>query len=76
MEDIKRLLAIIQKIVDNNDTVIVIEHNLDFIKSADYIIDIGPEGGDRGGEVIGTGTPEEITLNKKSYTGEFLKKVL
>lgn len=75
-EDIKRLLAIIQKIVDNNDTVIVIEHNLDFIKSADYIIDIGPEGGDRGGEVIGTGTPEEITLNKKSYTGEFLKKVL
>ena len=76
MEDIKRLLAIIQKIVDNNDTVIVIEHNLDFIKSADYIIDIGPEGGDRGGEVIGTGTPEEITLNKKSYTGAFLKKVL
>ena len=76
MEDIKRLLAIIQKIVDNNDTVIVIEHNLDFIKSADYIIDIGPEGGDRGGEVIGTGTPEKITLNKKSYTGEFLKKVL
>ena len=76
MEDIKRLLAIIQKIVDNNDIVIVIEHNLDFIKSADYIIDIGPEGGDRGGEVIGTGTPEEITLNKKSYTGEFLKKVL
>lgn len=76
MEDIKRLLAIIQKIVDNNDTVIVIEHNLDFIKSADYIIDIGPEGGDRGGEVIGTGTPEEITLNEKSYTGEFLKKVL
>lgn len=76
MEDIKRLLAIIQKIVDNNDTVIVIEHNLDFIKSADYIIDIGPEGGDRGGKVIGTGTPEEITLNKKSYTGEFLKKVL
>ena len=76
MEDIKRLLAIIQKIVDNNDTVIVIEHNLDFIKSADYIIDIGPEGGDAGGEVIATGTPEEIIKVKKSYTGEFLSKVL
>ncbi len=76
MEDIKRLLAIIQKIVDNKDTVIVIEHNLDFIKSADYIIDIGPEGGDMGGEIIATGTPEEISKNNKSYTGEFLKQVL
>lgn len=76
MEDIKRLLAIIQKIVDNNDTVIVIEHNLDFIKSADYIIDIGPEGGNMGGEIIATGSPEEIIENTKSYTGKFLKKVL
>ena len=76
MEDIKRLLAIIQKIVDNNDTVIVIEHNLDFIKSADYVIDIGPEGGDAGGTIIATGTPEEISKVERSYTGKFLKKIL
>lgn len=76
MEDIKRLLAIIQKIVDNNDTVLVIEHNLDFIKSADFIIDIGPEGGDAGGNIVAVGTPEEISNNKNSYTGQFLKKVL
>ena len=76
MEDIKRLLAIIQKIVDNGDTVLVIEHNLDFIKSSDYIIDIGPEGGDGGGEVITTGTPEEVSDVKESYTGQFLRKVL
>ena len=75
-DDIKRLLAIIQKIVDNNDTVIVIEHNLDMIKCADYIIDIGPEGGDKGGEIVATGTPEEIANNKISYTGQFLKKML
>ena len=76
MEDIKRLLAIIQKIVDNGDTVIVIEHNLDFIKSADYIIDIGPEGGESGGNIIICGTPEEVSKYNGSYTGEFLKKVL
>lgn len=76
MEDIKRLLVIIQKIVDNNDTVIVIEHNLDFIKSADYIIDIGPEGGDAGGNVVATGTPETISKIQSSYTGQFLKNVL
>jgi excinuclease ABC subunit A len=74
--DIKRLLAIIQKIVDNKDTVIVIEHNLDMIKSSDYVIDIGPEGGDAGGEIIATGTPEEVSKNKISYTGMFLKKLL
>ncbi|MEG1596777.1 MAG: excinuclease ABC subunit UvrA [Bacilli bacterium] len=74
--DIKRLLAIIQKIVDNKDTVIVIEHNLEVIKCADYIIDLGPEGGDMGGEIIALGTPEEIVKVKESYTGEFLKKVL
>ena len=74
--DIKRLLAIIQKIVDNKDTVIVIEHNLDMIKCSDYIIDIGPLGGDCGGEIVATGTPEEISENKKSFTGEFLKKLL
>jgi len=74
--DIKRLLAIIQKIVDNNDTVIVIEHNLDMIKTADYIIDIGPDGGNGGGEVIITGTPEKVAKDKKSYTGMFLSKML
>ena len=74
--DIKRLLAIIQKIVDNKDTVIVIEHNLDVIKCADYIIDLGPTGGDGGGEVIATGTPEEIAKVKESATGEFLEKIL
>ncbi len=76
IHDIKRLLAIIQKIVDNKDTVIVIEHNLDMIKTADYIIDLGPEGGDAGGTVIATGTPEEIIKCPNSYTGQFLKKIM
>lgn len=75
-DDIKRLLAIIQKIVDNKDTVIVIEHNLDMIKCADYIIDIGREGGDAGGNIVVVGTPEEISKCKQSYTGEFLSKIL
>ncbi len=74
--DIKKLLAILQKIVDNKDTVLVIEHNLDVIKCADYIIDLGPEGGDLGGSVVATGTPEEISKVKGSYTGQFLKKML
>jgi len=74
--DIKRLLAILQKIVDNKDTVVVIEHNLDVIKVADYIIDLGPEGGDGGGTVVATGTPEEVAKIKSSYTGQFLNKIL
>lgn len=74
--DIKRLLAIIQKIVDNKDTVVVIEHNLDVVKCADYIIDLGPTGGDGGGQVIALGTPEEVSKVKESATGEFLKKIL
>ena len=74
--DIKKLLAILQKIVDNKDTVLVIEHNLDVIKCADYIIDLGPEGGDGGGSVVATGTPEEVSKVKESYTGQFLKKML
>ena len=74
--DIKRLLAILQKIVDNKDTVIVIEHNLDVIKIADYIIDLGKEGGDLGGEVIALGTPEELAKSKISYTAKFLQKIL
>ena len=76
VDDIKRLLAILQKIVDNKDTVLVIEHNLDVIKVADYIIDLGPEGGDGGGTIVATGTPEEISKVKESYTGQFLKKIL
>ena len=75
-DDIKKLLVILNRIVDNGDTVIVIEHNLDVIKVADYIIDLGPEGGDGGGEVIFTGTPEEIVKENRSYTGKFLKPYL
>ena len=75
-EDIKKLLTILNRIVDNGDTVIVIEHNLDIIKVADYIIDLGPEGGDGGGKIIATGTPEEIIKVSESYTGQFLKPYL
>ena len=74
--DIKKLLVILQRIVDNGDTVVVIEHNLDVIKVADYIIDLGPEGGDNGGTIVATGTPEEIVKIKESYTGLYLKNVL
>ena len=75
-EDIKRLLAIFEKIVDNNDTVVIIEHNLDVIKCADYIIDLGPNGGDDGGRVIATGTPEEVAKVEESATGHYLKDLL
>ena len=75
-EDIKRLLKILDRIVDNGDTVLVIEHNLDVIKVADYLIDLGPEGGDGGGTIVATGTPEEVSKNENSYTGIYLKKVL
>lgn len=74
--DIVNLLEVLQNIVSKGATVIVIEHNLDVIKVADYIIDLGPEGGDRGGEILAKGTPEEIVLEKRSYTGEYLKKIL
>lgn len=75
-DDIKKLLVILNRIVDNGDTVIVIEHNLDIIKQADYIIDLGPEGGDFGGTIVAKGTPEEIVKVKGSYTGEYLKDYL
>jgi len=75
-EDIKMLLRVLNSLVERGNTVIVIEHNLDVVKAADYIIDLGPEGGDEGGWVVATGTPEEIAQNKKSYTGGFLKKIL
>ncbi len=76
MADIERLLDVLQRLVDAGDTVVVIEHNLDVIKTADYIIDLGPEGGDRGGTVIATGTPEVVAANPDSYTGHYLKQVL
>jgi len=75
-DDIKKLLIILQRIVENGDTVLVIEHNLDVIKTADYIIDLGPEGGDKGGTIICVGTPEEIVKVKESYTGQYLKPLL
>jgi excinuclease ABC subunit A len=75
-DDVKRLMKVIQNIVDLGATVVIIEHNLDVIKLADYIIDLGPEGGDKGGMIIATGTPEEIAANQNSFTGEYLKKVL
>ncbi len=74
--DVKRLVEILQRLTDSGNTVLVIEHNLDLIKTADYIIDIGPEGGDKGGTVVAAGTPEEIAENPDSYTGDFLKKML
>ncbi len=74
--DINKLLTVIDKLVDLGNTVIIIEHNLDMIKSADYIIDLGPEGGEKGGRIVAEGTPEEICMNHDSYTGQFLRKKL
>ncbi len=76
MADVHRLIEILQRLVDGGNSMIIIEHNLDIIKTADYIIDLGPEGGINGGEVIATGTPEQVAENEKSYTGMFLKKIL
>ncbi len=74
--DVHKLIEVLQKLVDGGNTVIVIEHNLDVIKTADYIIDLGPEGGDKGGKIVACGTPEEVAKCKKSYTGQYLKKIL
>jgi excinuclease ABC subunit A len=76
VDDVKKLIAILIKLVQNNNTVVVIEHNLDIIKCADYIIDLGPEGGDEGGTIVATGSPEEICKVEQSYTAKYLKKVL
>ena len=76
VDDVNRLVEILQRLVDAGNTVVVIEHNLDMIKCADYIVDLGPEGGDKGGTIIATGTPEEIAKVDKSYTGKYLKKIL
>ena len=76
MEDIKKLLAVLQDLVDAGNTVIVIEHNLDVIKTADWIIDLGPDGGDRGGRIVAAGTPEQVARSAQSYTGKYLKRIL
>lgn len=75
-DDINRLLTVLQRLVENGDTVLIIEHNLDVIKTADHIIDLGPEGGDGGGEIVATGTPEEIAAADASHTGRYLKPIL
>ena len=75
-EDVKKLLEVLQRLVDGGNTVLVIEHNLDVIKSADWIIDLGPEGGIGGGEIVAVGTPEEVARCEASYTGQYLKRVL
>ena len=76
MADVKKLVEIIQRLCDSGSSIVVIEHNLDVIKCADYIIDMGPDGGDKGGEVIACGTPEQVAEIKESYTGQYLKKML
>ncbi len=74
--DTQKLLDMLNQLVDAGNTVVVIEHNLDVIKTADWIIDLGPEGGDRGGQIVAQGTPEDVVTVKESYTGQFLKRIL
>jgi excinuclease ABC subunit A len=75
-EDIRKLLGVLTRLVDGGNTVIVIEHNLDVIKTADWVIDLGPEGGSRGGSVLAAGPPEQIAQNEASYTGQYLRELL
>ena len=75
-EDVRKLLDVLHELVDAGNSVIVIEHNLDVVKTADWLIDIGPEGGDDGGQLVGVGTPETVATNEKSYTGHYLKNML
>jgi excinuclease ABC subunit A len=75
-EDVRKLLGVLQRLVDTGNTVVVIEHNLDVIKSADWVIDLGPEGGSGGGTIVAEGTPEEVAKVKGSYTGKYLAEVL
>ncbi|MCL2333034.1 MAG: excinuclease ABC subunit UvrA, partial [Actinomycetia bacterium] len=75
-DDVRQLLDVLQRLVESGNTVLVVEHNLDVIKSADYVIDLGPEGGDSGGRLVASGTPEEVAKVKKSYTGQYLRQVL
>ncbi|MBC7958803.1 MAG: ATP-binding cassette domain-containing protein, partial [Vallitaleaceae bacterium] len=74
-EDVNKLIQILQRLVENGNTVLVIEHNLDVIKTADYLVDLGPEGGNRGGQILAVGTPEQVAEESASYTGQFLKKM-
>ena len=74
--DVHRLTEVLQKLVKSGNTIIIIEHNLDLIKICDYLIDLGPEGGENGGQIVAQGTPEEVSENKNSYTGNYLKKIL
>jgi len=74
--DLEKLLYVLKSLVAKGNTVVIIEHNLDVVKNADWIIDLGPEGGDQGGEVVAVGTPHEISQNSKSWTGKFLKEVI
>ena len=73
VDDVSRLARVLQQLVDAGNSVLVIEHNLDVLKTADYLIDLGPEGGDKGGEVVAAGTPEQVAAEEKSYTGQYLK---
>jgi len=75
-DDVKKLLEVLDRLVDSGNTVVMIEHNLDVIKTADYIIDLGPEGGNAGGKIVAAGTPEMVSGIKNSFTGQYLKKVL
>src|SRR5207302_2250058 len=75
-EDVRKLLEVLHALVDQGNTVVVIEHNLEVIKTADWILDLGPEGGDGGGRIVAEGTPEDIVANPQSYTGHYLKKLL
>ncbi len=74
--DVHKLLDVLQRLVDKGNSILVIEHNLDVIRCADWVIDLGPEGGDKGGEIIVAGTPEDVAKNERSYTGEYLRQVL
>jgi excinuclease ABC subunit A len=76
MADVKKLLEVLHALVDTGNSMVIIEHNLDVIKSADWLIDMGPEGGDKGGTIVATGTPESVARESKSYTGQFLKKLV
>jgi len=75
-DDVAKLIEILNRLVDRGNTVVIIEHNMDVVKCADHIIDIGPEGGDKGGKIVAKGTPEQVAQSKKSYTGQYLAKVL
>jgi len=75
-DDVKKLLVVLQRLVNQGNTIMVIEHNLDVIKNADWIIDMGPEGGDKGGQIVATGTPEEVARKAGSFTGQYLKRMI